>query len=80
MVAGGWRNRLSYLGLQELKTPLIHTWNGSLNLWNFHTNYREEPGDCTHMCHPSAYQYWIYAMYDTLRNIPQLAKGHETMG
>ena len=35
---------------------------------------REEPGDCTHMCHPSAYQYWIYAMVKTLKALPPDAR------
>jgi len=35
---------------------------------------REEPGDCTHMCHPSAYQYWIYSMVQTLRGLPPDAR------
>jgi hypothetical protein len=26
------------------------------------------------MCHPSAYQYWIYALYDTLRKLPPDAR------
>ena len=37
---GGWRNKLAYLGLADLQMPIIHTWNISLNMWNYHTNYR----------------------------------------
>lgn len=35
---------------------------------------REEPGDCTHMCHPSAYQFWIYSFYETLKGLPPDAR------
>ncbi|CAL5221674.1 g3905 [Coccomyxa viridis] len=74
VVGGGWRNKLAYLGLTDLQMPIIHTWNVSLNMWNYHTNYREEPGDCTHMCHPSAYQYWIYSLVETLKALPPDAR------
>ena len=37
---GGWRNKLAYLGLADLQMPIIHTWNVSLNMWNYHVNYR----------------------------------------
>lgn len=40
VVGGGWRNKLAYLGLTDLQMPIIHTWNVSLNMWNYHTNYR----------------------------------------
>ncbi len=40
VVEGGWRNKLAYLGLADLQMPIIHTWNVSLNMWNYHLNYR----------------------------------------
>jgi len=40
VVGGGWRNKLAYMGLSDLQMPIIHTWNVSLNMWNYHTNYR----------------------------------------
>ena len=40
VVEGGWRNKLAYMGLHDLQMPIIHTWNVSLNMWNYHTNYR----------------------------------------
>ena len=43
VVGGGWRNKLAYLGLTDLQMPIIHTWNVSLNMWNYHTNYRCSP-------------------------------------
>ena len=42
-MGGGWRNKLAYLGLTDLQMPIIHTWNVSLNMWNYHTNYRCSP-------------------------------------
>ncbi|CAL8468940.1 g8481 [Coccomyxa elongata] len=74
VVEGGWRNKLAYAGLIDLQMPIVHTWNMSLGMWNYHTNYREEPGDCTHMCHPSAYQVWLYAFYETLKALPPDAR------
>jgi hypothetical protein len=46
VVEGGWRNKLAYLGLADLQMPIIHTWNVSLNMWNFHTNYRRAVQCC----------------------------------
>ena len=43
VVGGGWRNKLAYMGLSDLQMPIIHTWNVSLNMWNYHTNYRCRP-------------------------------------
>ena len=43
VVGGGWRNKLAYLGLADLQMPIIHTWNVSLNMWNYHINYRHSP-------------------------------------
>ena len=40
VVEGGWRNKLAYMGLADLQMPIIHTWNVSLNMWNYHLNYR----------------------------------------
>ena len=61
-VEGGWRNKLAYLGLADLQMPIIHTWNVSLNMWNYHVNYRccSPPHDalqpCAHAPHPGAEQ------------------------
>ena len=43
VMGGGWRNKLAYLGLTDLQMPIIHTCNVSLNMWNYHTNYRCSP-------------------------------------
>ncbi len=40
VVEGGWRNKLAYAGLIDLQMPIVHTWNMSLGMWNYHTNYR----------------------------------------
>ncbi len=40
VASGGWRNQLAYMGLVDLQMPIVHTWNVSLNMWNYHTNYR----------------------------------------
>ena len=62
-VEGGWRNKLAYLGLADLQMPIIHTWNVSLNMWNYHVNYRcSSPShsclaSCAHTPHRGA-KYW----------------------
>ena len=54
VVEGGWRNKLAYMGLHDLQMPIIHTWNVSLNMWNYHTNYRC-PGTFDLLCSAAAY-------------------------
>ena len=55
LVEGGWRNRIAGPVMQKLGIPVLAIWNQSLPLWDFHHNYQNKL-DCTHMCHPSAYQ------------------------
>ena len=74
LAEGGWRNKIALPVLEGLGVPIIRTWNQSLPMWQYHTNYSEKDGDCTHMCHPSEYQYWVYELYRTLRTLfPELA-------
>lgn len=55
LLEGGWRNQITTAIMRRLGIPVLAIWNQSLPLWEFHHNYQEK-GDCTHMCHPSAYQ------------------------
>lgn len=64
---GGWRNKLALPVINALGIPIINTWNQSLPMWQFHTHFSEKHGDCTHMCHPSEYQYWVFELYQKLK-------------
>ena len=66
---GGWRNKMALPVIEKLGIAIMNTWNQSLPMWQYHTNFSEQDGDCTHMCHPSEYQYWVFELYRTLRNI-----------
>ncbi|KAK9825923.1 hypothetical protein WJX81_007164 [Elliptochloris bilobata] len=69
VLEGGWHNRVALPVLEALGAPVMHTWNSSVPLWQYHHHYTwpENPNDCKHMCHPSAYQVWIYELLSTLR-------------
>eukprot|EP00884_Botryococcus_braunii_P023107 jgi/Botrbrau1/9480/Bobra.0252s0098.2 len=66
VVAGGWRNRIALPVMEQLGIPIMHTWNTSLPIFHFHHNFQEKD-DCTHFCHPSPYQMWIWDMYKVLQ-------------
>ena len=55
LVEGGWRNRVMHGVMQRLGIPMVQIWNQSMPIWDFHHNFQTKD-DCTHMCHPSAYQ------------------------
>lgn len=58
----------------RLGLPVVRTWNESLLLWQYHLHEASGALDCTHMCHPSAYQHWVWALLQTLRRLhPRLA-------
>ena len=57
VLAGDWRNQAANPVMRELGIPVLHTWNWTLPLWEYHHNYnRRGKSDCTHVCHPSAYE------------------------
>jgi len=69
MADGGWRNQIAVPMMREAGIPVIHTWNQSLPMWQYHLDK-----DCTHSCHPSMYQYWVFELYRTLKKVfPELA-------
>ena len=45
--------------------PVVSTWNDTLPLWEFHRD-NGHGLECTHFCHPSAPQLWVYRLYATL--------------
>lgn len=74
MAEGGWRNKIALPVMTQLGIPVIHTWNQTLPMWQYHTHFNTKEGDCTHMCHPSEYQYWVFELFRTFRKVfPHLA-------
>jgi hypothetical protein len=81
IVDGGWRNKAARPMMEQLGIPLIETWNKTLPVFRYHHHYHENPehSDCSHWCHPSPYQMWIYDTVLVLRQtLPQI-EAHNTM-
>lgn len=68
--AGGWRNSIANPIMQQHHVPIIHHWNASLPLWDFHRD-NGKGLECTHYCLPSAPQVWVAALHDTLEALAQ---------
>lgn len=71
LTQGGWRNKMATLVMQHLGIPVIATWNQSVPMWEWHHHYNPHwryqgygNGECTHSCHPSIYQVWIYQLWE----------------
>ena len=65
IMQGGFRNRISNPVIHALGIPIIHTWNLTVPMWEYYHHVAEK-GDCTHACHPSTYQVWLYQLHSTL--------------
>eukprot|EP00884_Botryococcus_braunii_P012833 jgi/Botrbrau1/21550/Bobra.174_2s0051.1 len=86
VLEGGWRNKVATPIMESLGIPIMHTWNQSLPLWWTKNHYNPKCGlddywcgDCTHACHPSMYQIWMYHLYDVLvHNQQRLARHFAT--
>lgn len=63
--SGGQRNSVANPLMRHRKVPIIHSWNGSLPLWDFHRD-NGKGLECTHYCLPSAPQVWVSALQDAL--------------
>ena len=40
VVGGGWRNRLTLPVIERLGIPIMHTWNQSVPLWEYHHGFQ----------------------------------------
>lgn len=76
LTEGGWRNKLASPVMQKLSIPVMVTWNQSLPMWQWHHHYNPHwkfqgygNGECTHSCHPSIYQLWIFQLYEILEGL-----------
>ena len=65
IVQGGFRNRIANPVISSLGIPIIQTWNLSVPMWEYYHHVAEK-GDCTHSCHPSGYQVWLYQLHATI--------------
>ena len=43
VVGGGWRNRLTLPVIEGLGIPVMHTWNQSVPLWEYHHGFQVAP-------------------------------------
>eukprot|EP00884_Botryococcus_braunii_P003717 jgi/Botrbrau1/13346/Bobra.0158s0002.1 len=83
LVEGGWRNKVALPIIEALGIPIMHTWNQTLPLWWTKNHYNPSCelddytcGDCTHSCHPSIYQMWLYHLYEVLLQNQQRMASH----
>ncbi|PSC75375.1 hypothetical protein C2E20_1285 [Micractinium conductrix] len=63
VAAGTWRNKAVAPLLPRLADAHLRLFNASVPLWNSHI-----PGECSHWCHPSAYQLWLFLLNGVLRD------------
>lgn len=68
IVQGGFRNSVANPVISSLGIPIIQTWNLSVPMWEYYHHVAEK-GDCTHSCHPSGYQVWLYQLHSTVLNV-----------
>lgn len=82
ILEGGWRNKAARPMMVDLEIPLVETWNKTLPVWRYHHHYHENPdhNDCTHWCHPSPYQMWIYDTLLVLQHMLPQIKSHTKRG
>ena len=67
IVEGGWRNKAAKSVLQPYM-PIVESWNDTVPLWKFHRDNVMQGYECSHYCHPSASEVWIFNLYNTLKN------------
>ena len=81
VVEGGWRNKAARPMMEQLQIPLVETWNTTLPVFRYHHHYHENPehSDCSHWCHPSPYQMWIYDTLTVLRRTLSQLEAHDTV-
>ena len=68
IVQGGFRNRIANPVMSSLGIPIVQTWNLSVPMWEYYHHVARN-GDCTHSCHPSGYQVWLYQLHATISSV-----------
>ena len=74
-VEGGFRNRIANPIVASLGIPIVHTWNFSVPMWEYYHHVAKD-GDCTHSCHPSGYQVWLYQLHATITSVAADLRRH----
>ena len=63
--------------MAALGIPSMETWNQTVPMWQYYHNYNYKSNDCTHTCHPSQYQLWVWHLFETLtrmqNELPEIA-------
>ena len=59
--------QISNTVMHESGIPIVHTWNETLPLWDYHRD-NGAGLECTHFCFPSAPQLWVHALWQALSN------------
>ena len=68
ILQGGFRNHVANSIIASLGIPIVETWNLSVPMWEYYHHVAEK-GDCTHSCHPSGYQVWLFQLHATIVNV-----------
>lgn len=63
---GGWMNVISRPMMAAMPLAILNSWNISTNLWPWHVG----GPDCTHFCHPSIYEIWLFILDEMLGEWP----------
>lgn len=64
--SGGWRNQLANDYMERVGVPIVHTFNWTATLWQYHRD-SGAGHECTHYCQPSAHVFWTYQLFVALR-------------
>lgn len=65
VLAGGAYNAAIVHLLPAIADAHLKTWNATAPLWRTHW-----PDECSHWCHPSAYQLWLFLLNAVLQRRP----------
>ena len=69
VAAGGWRNTDARNVLRdEYGMPLVPVYNATVPAWDMHRRNAAGP-ECSHFCHPSLPQLWVYTLYRSLEEL-----------
>ena len=72
LVEGGWRNRLQLPMIAKLGIPIIHTWNLSVPMWEYHHGFQVR---CSLHKRPAFHFFW-WSMWPYNQSLPATEHGH----
>eukprot|EP00879_Flechtneria_rotunda_P021731 GHRR01022915.1.p1 GENE.GHRR01022915.1~~GHRR01022915.1.p1 ORF type:complete len:334 (+),score=95.40 GHRR01022915.1:804-1805(+) len=69
VVEGSWRNILARDILhKQYGVPMLSVYNSTATAWEFH-RLNTEGQECSHYCHPSIPQLWVWTLKSTLQQL-----------